>query len=222
GTIRIWDTSNGKLIQVITGCKDDIWRVRFTSNGQELRAYLADWEEYWVDISSNQITYQPETASTPDPLEIQQCQQGFSTGNSNIFSDVLFSPDGKTFASASQNVLLWDVSTQELLTFLNNPSGGLLRGMVFNSDCSQLAAATNDEHILVWDTESGQTIFSRKSNFLTGSSVIYGYGDSEWGPARSGSPVAEQGLAFSPIGNLLAFGNDNAIEIWNVTNNNKV
>lgn len=222
GTVRIWDPSNGKLIQVITGFKNDIWHVRFTSNGQELRVYLTEWDEYRVNLSSNRITHQPEATSTPDPFEIQQYQQGFSTGNSSIFSEVLFSPDGKTLATASQNVLLWDISTQELLMFLDNPSGGLLRGMVFNTDGSQLAAATEDEHILVWDTENGQTIFSRKSNFLTGSSVIYGYGDSEWGPARSGSPVAEQGLAFSPIRNLLAFGNDNTIEIWDVTNNTQV
>ena len=219
GTVRIWDPSNGKLIRVIAGFKNDIWRVRFTSNGQALRVYLAEWDEYRVDLSSNQITHQPETTNTPDPLEIQQYQDGFSTGSSSIFSEVLFSPDGKTLATASQNVLLWNVSTQELLTFMNNPSGGLLRGMAFNSDGSQLAATTADAHILVWDTVNGQTIFSRKSNFLTGSSVIYGYGDSEWGPARSGSPVAEQGLAFSPIGDLLAFGNDNTIEIWDVINN---
>lgn len=222
GTVRIWDPSNGKLIQVITGFKNDIWRIRFMSNGQELQVYLAEWDEYRVNLSSNRITHQPKATSIPDPLEIQQYQQGYSTGNSSIFSEVLFSPDGKMFATASQNVLLWDVSTQELLMFLDNPSGGLLRGMAFNADGSQLAAATEDEHILVWDTDNGQTIFSRKSNFLTGSSVIYGYGDSEWGPARSGSPVAEQGLTFSPTGDLLAFGNDNKIEIWDVTNNTQV
>jgi WD40 repeat protein len=221
-TVRLWDPSNGKLIRVITGFTDDIWYVRFTSNGRSLRIFLPDWQEYRVDLSSNQITYQPETNRTPDPLELQQYQQGFSTGASNIFSEVLFSPDGKRLATASQNVLLWDVSTQELSTFLNNPSGSLLRGMVFNTDSSQLAATTSDEHVLVWDTNKGETIFSQKSNFLTGASVFYGYGDSEWGPARSSSPVAEQGLAFSSRGNLLAFGNNNAIEIWDIDHNEKV
>jgi|GEM_PF-1208205 len=219
GTVRIWDPSKGKLIQVITGFKNDIWRIRFMSNGQELRVYLAEWDEYRVNLSTNRITHQPQAISTPDPLEIQQYQQGFSTGNSSIFSEVLFSPDGKTLATASQNVLLWDIPTQELLMFLDNPSSGLLRGMAFNTDGSQLAATTADEQVIIWDTRSGEIIFSRKSNFLTGSSVIYGYGDSEWGPARSGSLVAEQELSFSPIENLLAFGNDNTIEIWDVTNN---
>ena len=222
GTIRIWDPSNGKLVRVITGFNDDIWRVRFTSSGQALRVYLAEWDEYQVDLYSNRITYQPQAASTPDPLEIQQYQQGFSTGSSSIFSEVLFSPDGKTLATASQKVLLWDVSTQKLVMFLDNPSSGLLRGMDFNADGSLLAAATDDERVLVWDANSGEIIFSQKSSFLTGASVYYGYGDSEWGPARSGSPVAEQGLAFSSSGDLIAFGNGNAIDLWDVANNNKV
>jgi WD40 repeat protein len=34
--------------------------------------------------------------------------------------------------------------------------------------------------------------------------------------------VAEQGLAFSPQGNLLAYGNDSAIEIWDVAKSKKV
>jgi len=222
GTIRIWDPSNGKLIRVITGFTDDIWRVRFTPNGQFLQVFIADWQEYLVNLSSDRITPQPESIETPDPLEYQQYQEGFSTGASNIFSEVLFSPDGETLATASQNVLLWDVSSQKLLTFLNNPSGGLLRGMVFNTDSSQLAATTSDEHVLVWDTHTGELIFSQKNSFLTGVSVYYGVGDSEWGPARSRSPVAEQGLAFSPVDNLLAVGNDNVIEIWDVDKTEKV
>ncbi len=222
GTVRIWNTSNGKLIRVITGFTDDVWRVLFVSNGQSLRVHLADWQEYRVDLSTHRITYQPEIVQPPDLLEFQQYQQGYSTGASNIFSEVLFSPDGKTVATASQNVLLWDVSSQRLLTFLNNPSGGLLRGMAFNTDGSQLAATTADEYVVVWDTNTGEMIFSQKSSFLTGVSVYYGTGDSEWGPARSGSPVAEQGLAFSPTGNLLTFGNNNVIEIWDVDKTKKV
>jgi WD40 repeat protein len=222
GTIRIWDPSNGKLIRVITGFTDDIWCVRFTPNSQFLQVFISDWQEYLVNLTSNRITYQPEITETPDPLELQQYQQGFSTGASNIFSEVLFSPDGKTLATASQNVLLWEVSSQKLLTFLYNPSGGVLRGMVFNTDGSQLAATTSDEHVLVWDIDTGEMIFSQKSRFLTGASVYYGVGDSEWGPARSRSPVAEQGVAFPPLGNLLAFGNDNVIEIWDVDKIEKV
>lgn len=222
GTIRIWDPSNGKLVRVITGFTDDIWRVRFTSDSQSLQVFIADWQEYLVNLASYRITAQPKSVETPDPLESQQYQQGFSTGASNIFSEVLFSPDGKTLATASQNILLWEVSSQKLLTFLNNPSGGLLRGMVFNTDGSQLAATTSDEHVLVWDTHTSKMIFSQKSSFLTGASVYYGIGDSEWGPARSRSPVAEQGLAFSPVGNRLAVGNNNVIEIWDVDKTERV
>lgn len=221
GTVRLWDSSNGNLIRVITGFPDDVWYVRFI-NGRSLQVYTADWQEYLVNLSSQQVTYQAEVVETPDPFQLQQYQQGFATGSSSIFSEVLFSPDGKTLATASQNVLLWDVATQKLLAVLNNPSGGLLRGMVFNGDGSRLAVTTIDEHVLVWDTKTAERIFSKKSSFLTGASVYYGIGDTEWGPARSRSPVAEQGLAFSPAGNLLAFGNDNVIEIWNVEGNEKV
>jgi WD40 repeat protein len=222
GTVRLWNPSNGQLLRVITGFTDDVWRVRFSPDSRSLQVLLSDRREYLVNLSSFRITPLPDEVETPSPLEYLQYQQGYSTGSSSIFSEVLFSPDGKTLATASQNVLLWDVSSQKLLAFLSNPAGGVLRGMDFNAAGSLLAAVTSSEHILVWDTRSGELIFSQKSSFLSGASVFWGSGDTELGLARSRSAIAEQGIAFSPVGNVIAFGHNHVIEIWDVENVEKI
>jgi len=124
-------------------------------------------------------------------------------------------------ALASQNILIWDVESKKLVSFLDNTSGGTIRGMTFNADSSRVAASTDDDQVIVWETRTGRKLFSQSSRFLTSMTVFYGVGDTEFGPARGGRPVAEQGLAFSPRGDLLAFGNANTIEIWDLRTSEK-
>ncbi len=222
GTIRLWDPTTGKLIKVLTGFTDDINNIRFTPDGRRLKVSIAEQSEQLITLDTGKISPRQMPVATADPLELQQCQQGFSAGDSSIFSQVLFSPDGRTMALASQNVLLWDVATQKLLTFLDNSTGSTIRGITFNPEGTLLAVTTGDDHVLVWDVNTGKQIFHQKSNFLFGTTVIAGFGDSEPGLARGSNNVSEQGLAFSPKQDLLAFGNDNAIEVWDVRNSEKV
>lgn len=168
----LWDPSTGKLIRVVTGFTDDIADIQFTPDGQSIKVSVHEQTELLVDLSSDQIKTQPTVNKIPDPFDLHQYQQGFSTGDSSIFSEVLFSPDGKILAMASQNVLIWDISSQKLISFLDNSSGGVICGMVFNSDGLQLAVTTSED-----DVGSGiqkpERLFSQKSNFLSGHVDVY-------------------------------------------------
>jgi WD40 repeat protein len=222
GTVRLWNPATGKPIRVLTGFLSDIFDVSFSADGKSLTVGIAEQPDQIVDLQSGQITEAPKVVSTPDPLETRQYQQGYSTRGGTIFSSVTFSPDGKELALASQNVLLWDVATQKLLKLLENPQGGDVRGLVFSPDGKKLAVATDRDEILAWDLETGSQVLSQKSDFLSGATVLYGVGDTELGPARGRSAIAEQGLSFSPDSQSLAFGNDNTIEIWQLAEAKKV
>ena len=222
GTIRLWEPSTGKLIEVLTGFTDDIYDIRFTPDGRSLKVSVAEQPEQLLTLDTGKINPIQTPIATANPLEIQQYQRGFSAEAGNIFSQVLFSPDGRAMALVSQNVLLWDVATQKLLTFFDNTAGDTIRGISYNPDGTLLAVTTSDDHVLVWDVKTGKQIFQQKSNFLFGTTVIAGFGDSEPGLARGGSIISEQGLAFSPEQDLLAFGNDNAIEVWDIRSSEKV
>lgn len=217
GTVRLWNAASGRLERVLTGFLNDVYDVRFTADGRSIIASIAEQPDQVVDLESGKISPAPVVETKPDPFEIRQLEQGYSTSNDTIFSAALFSPDGRILATASENVLLWDVNTRGLTAFLQNPQGGVIRGMVFSPDGSRLAVTTAACEVIVWDTRTKARIFSQKSGFLSGNTVLSGYGDSEPGWARGKSNVAEQGLAFSPDNRLLAFGNDRIIKIWDIT-----
>lgn len=216
GTVRLWNTATGKLDRVITGLLDDIRYVQFSSDGGHLRIGVQDLPSQVFDLSSEQLQPLEEPIPTPDPFGMELNRLGFSEGSACVYSQVLFSPDGRALAMASRNVLLWDLATHELLIVLDNPGEGVIRGVVFSADGRRLAVTMGQEDVLVWDTHTGKLLLTQKSNFLSGMTVFYASDDSTTGPARGAGVIAEQGLAFSSDGRRLAFANGNTIEIWDM------
>ncbi len=222
GTIRLWDPATGEFIRALTGFTDDIEDIHFSPDGRSLKVSMEDQPEQRVVLDTGKIKSIPIPPATVDPLEAQQYQKGFSKNIGNIYSQVLFSSDGSKLALVNQSVLLWDVATKKLVAYLDNSAGGGIRGAAFNSEGTLLAAATDDDRVLVWDIQTGKRVFQQKSAFLFGATVVAAVGDSEPGLARGGDHLAEQGLAFSPDSDRLAFGNNSAIEIWDVRKSEKV
>jgi WD40 repeat protein len=215
GTVRLWNPYTGKLDRVITGLLDDICYVSFSSNGRLLEIGAPDQQAQVFNLDTGQLKPLGLITPTPDPFREEMVRQGFSDGARYHERRTLFSPDGTALAVASRNILLWDIASHELLTVLENPGGGEIRGLAFSYDGQKLAATTVQDEVLVWDIKTSQLQFTQKSDFLSGLTAFYASDESGAGPARGASTVAEQGLAFSSSGNL-AFGNGNSIEIWDV------
>jgi WD40 repeat protein/transcriptional regulator with XRE-family HTH domain len=115
-------------------------------------------------------------------------------------SSVVFSPDGKTLATAwVTEVVLWDAASGEQLFMLSGGAVGTTVGynlgvgkVSFSPDGKRLAVANMDGVPKVWDLATQTEVFS-----LTG----------ELGPAKT--------IAYSADGRLLAIGGDEGVvKVW--------
>ncbi len=117
------------------------------------------------------------------------------TGHSSDVHAVVFSPDGKTIASGSNDntIKLWDAeSGQELKTFKGHSN--TVFSVVFSPDGKTIVSGSNDDTIRLWDVASEKEL-----------KIFRGHS----GPVCS--------VAFSPDGKVLASGGwDNVIRIWDV------
>ena len=107
---------------------------------------------------------------------------------------VIFSPDGKTLASASEDftVKLWNVQNRKLWQTLSGHQGNVW-SVSFSPDSKMLASASDDGTLKLWDVETGELIKTIKAH-------------KDW--VRS--------VGFSPDGKMLASSSsDGTVKLWN-------
>jgi len=109
----------------------------------------------------------------------------------------IFSPDGRLWATGSEDIVLWDAATQTKL--LRLPYVAEVWGLAFSRDGRWLVASYTDGAILLWDVKEREVAASFSEH--------------------SGSVRA---IAFSPDGQRLASASeDRSVVIWNVSEGRK-
>ena len=158
---------------------------------------------------------------------------------------VAFSPDGKTIASGSSNLMLklWDAGSGRELAILRGKSDNSalpynpVLALAFSLDGKTLAAGSGDGIVRLWDTTAHREVARLTSHTQQIRSVVFspdgrklasaGFDNSvkiwdsrTWKELTTFRDQAVSGIysvAFSPDGETLASANDNGIiKLWNL------
>jgi WD40 repeat protein/serine/threonine protein kinase len=157
-------------------------------------------------------------------------------GHDGILSWAIYSPDGKSIASASHDFTakLWDAASgRELRTFSGHQD--FVLDIAFSPDSRQLATASRDGTIKLWEVATGQPVRTLTGHEAWVTSISFSTDGRVASAAQDGvvkfwdavegrslrsvqsSQGAVYGLAFSPDGKWLASaGQDHSIKIWDV------
>jgi WD40 repeat protein len=180
--------------------KESAFSNELFRSGQTFSALL---EVLKAGYAFKQLDASAETTKDTKAQVIAALQQAVSEvkernsleGHSNSVRSVVFSPDGKTLASASfdNTIKLWHLETQKPIATLIGHSN-LVNSVAFSFDGLILASASDDNTIKLWHLETQKPIAT-----LTGHSDLV------------------NSVAFSPDSKTLASASDDkTIKLWHL------
>ncbi len=178
GTARLWEVATGRPLRVISVCATEVNAAAFAPDGRTVATAGDDGQVRLWDIATGSLL---ATIAAHE----RDAGVGFSRDGSRLISggrkdhliklwDVatrqllaskkatdldlehaVFSPDGKTLATASADgyARLWSAFDLTLKKSLD--AGRLLYGVAFSSDGTHLATADAGGRVLIWDLATG-------------------------------------------------------------------
>ena len=104
---------------------------------------------------------------------------------------LVLTPDEKTIITYENNIKIWDLATEELLSTLSGHSN-IVRSVAISNDGSTVVSGSRDGTVKIWDLATGELL-----------STLQGHSDSV------------KSVAISPDGSTVVSGsNDTDIRVW--------
>lgn len=229
GTVRLWDLESKAEIRRFEGEQSGwINSVAFSPDGKTFLAGADDKTIVLWDVESGSLIrrYGDPEATTPD------------AGHTSYVLSVAFSPDGKTFLSASDDttIVLWDVEMGRIIRRFRGHEWGVAV-VAFSADGKTFLSGSGDSTVRWWDVATGEELrrFQGHSKWVVGVGflaggeyIVSGANDNSvalWD--KSGTLLHQffghsdfvTGLAVSPQGwSALSSSGDQTLRLWQLAN----
>ena len=186
GTVQLWNTRTGEIINTFKCPEEYIGYIKYSSDGQVIAIKGADntielWNartgKHFKSLSGHE---EPNTLYEGHPV-------------ASIIS-FAFSPDGKTIVSGGgdKTVRLWNVHTGENIETLTGHTEEVI-AVAYSPDGKTIVSASRDKTLRLWDTNTGDNIRT-----------------------LSGHEDIIVSVAYSPDGNIIvSAGWDGMLHRWN-------
>lgn len=140
GTIKLWETENGKTLRTLQGHKNGINDIAWSKDGRYLCSASDDQSAILWDV---------ETGKQLNTL----------VGHSNFVFSIKFSPAGNLLVSGSfdETVRVWDARTCEMIQELPAHSDPVT-AVDINQDGTTLVSSSFDGLVRIWDTSNGKCL----------------------------------------------------------------
>ncbi len=222
-TVRILDLASGRELRKMGGLTDYAFTLAFSTDSKLLAIDLADNLVNLWDVTSGRelhtlsgltdqvfsMVFSPDglflaSASYDNTVRLWQLEDGTLVqsldGFTSLLNDVAFSPDGTILALAQGSAVNLRLSSDgRLLRSLEANKEDYIDNVLFSSDGKLLVSLSFDsvfaeESVRVWRIKDGTLLYTLSGNCV----------------------------AVSPIGQLLAVGSGNSIDVRNITSGQKV
>ena len=254
-TVKLWDLANESPVKTLHGHQDQVFRIAFSPDGRSLASCSGDGTTIVWDVETGErrqileshrdpmldVVYAPDgrlIATAGAHIQLwKDGQEVWSTPHSESFFSIAFSPDQKTLACGTRDLirllLVADATNSEKVI----PTKGMIYQVQYSRDAKWLASASSDGSLSLWDPSSGEQLqsvaadvsalfdvgFSADGQYLvTGGRErvvrTWSVPELELLEERYGPQETVLTVSCSPDGKLIVSGSyDGQIHLWNVT-----